>query len=153
MRNSVYARSHLPGHLYPWRWPVRPWQRIHIDFTEKDKQFFLVVIENHSKWLEVVPMSSITSSLTTDALQGFFAAYGIQEEVVSDNGPNLVSTEFTDFLKGNGIKIHEYLLITQPQMVLQRDLFRYLNTHSWKASAKNKISRCFHSSTNWQISC
>lgn len=48
-------------------------------------------------------MSSITSSLTTDALQGLFAAYGIPEEVV-DNGLQFVSTEFTDFLKGNGIK-------------------------------------------------
>ncbi|RXN20196.1 olfactory receptor 4C3-like protein [Labeo rohita] len=36
--------------LYPWRWPERPWQRIHIDFAEKDKQFFLVVIDSHSKW-------------------------------------------------------------------------------------------------------
>ncbi len=42
-------------------------------------------------------MSSITSSLTTDALRGLFAAYGIPEEVVSDNGPKLVSTDFTDF--------------------------------------------------------
>lgn len=49
-------------------------------------------------------MSSITSSLTIDALRGLFAAYGIPEEVVSDNGPQLLSAEFTDFLKGNGIK-------------------------------------------------
>ncbi len=49
-------------------------------------------------------MSSITSSLTIDAFRGLFAAYGIPEEVVSDNGPQLVSTEFTEFLKGNGIK-------------------------------------------------
>ncbi len=42
--------------------------------------------------------------ITIDALRGLFAAYGIPEEVVCDNGPQLVSTEFTDFLKGNGIK-------------------------------------------------
>lgn len=49
-------------------------------------------------------MSSITSSLTTDALRGFFAAYGLPEEVVSDNGPQIIYFEFTEFLKRNGIK-------------------------------------------------
>lgn len=49
-------------------------------------------------------MSSITSLLTIDYLQSLFAAYGIPEEVLSDNGPQLVSAMFTDFLKGNRIK-------------------------------------------------
>ncbi|KAL0160062.1 hypothetical protein M9458_043787, partial [Cirrhinus mrigala] len=62
----VVQKSPAGAPLHPWRWPERPWQRIHIDFTEKYKQFFLVVIDSHSKWLEVVPMSSITSSLTID---------------------------------------------------------------------------------------
>ncbi len=30
--------------LMPWMWPGGPWQRIHIDFAEKDKLHYLVVV-------------------------------------------------------------------------------------------------------------
>lgn len=90
--------------LHHWRWPERVWQRIHIDFAEKDKQYFLVVIDSHSKWLEVFPMSSITSHNTIEVLQSLFSAYGLPKELVSDNGPQLVSREFSQFLERNGIK-------------------------------------------------
>ncbi|XP_061735502.1 uncharacterized protein K02A2.6-like [Nerophis ophidion] len=90
--------------LHPWRWPERVWQRIHIDFAEKDKQYFLVVIDSHSKWLEVFPMSSTTSHNTIKVLRGLFASYGPPEELVSDNGPQLVAKEFTQFLESNGVK-------------------------------------------------
>lgn len=90
--------------LHHWRWPERVWQRIHIDFAEKDKQYFLVVIDSHSKWFEVFPMSSTTSHNTIVVLRSLFSAYGLPEELVSDNGPQLVSKEFTQFLERNGIK-------------------------------------------------
>ncbi|XP_039893254.1 uncharacterized protein K02A2.6-like [Simochromis diagramma] len=90
--------------LHPWKWPERVWQRIHIDFAEKGKQYFLVVIDSHSKWLEVFPMPSITSHNTIEVLRGLFASYGLPEELVSDNGPQLVSKEFNQFLELNGIR-------------------------------------------------
>ena len=90
--------------LHPWTWPRRPWQRIHVDFAEKDGKSFLVVVDSHSKWLEVVIMGSTTSAKTIEVLRGLFASHGIPEELVSDNGPQLVSDEFEQFLKLNGIK-------------------------------------------------
>lgn len=90
--------------LHPWRWPTRVWQRIHLDFAEKDKQHFLVVVDSHSKWLEVFPMTSTTSGRTIEVLRNLFASYGLPEEVVSDNGPQFVSLEFKEFLCKNGIK-------------------------------------------------
>ncbi|KAL4007050.1 solute carrier family 7 (D/L-type amino acid transporter), member 10 [Sarotherodon galilaeus] len=90
--------------LHPWKWPERVWQRIHIDFTEKGKQYFLVVIDSHSKWLEVFPMPSITSHNTIEVLRGLFASYELPEELVSDSGPQLVSKEFNRFLELNGIR-------------------------------------------------
>ena len=46
-------------------------------------------------------MSSMTSLKTIKVLRTLFALYGIPEEMVSDNGPQLASEEFTRFLKQN----------------------------------------------------
>ena len=46
--------------LYPWKWPAKPWERIHIDFFEKGKLNFLIVVDAYSKWLEVTPMGSMS---------------------------------------------------------------------------------------------
>ena len=90
--------------LYPWRWPTRVWQRVHIDFAEKDGNSFLGLVDSHSKWIEVAHMTSTSAKSTIDQLRVWFAAYGLPEEVVSDNGPQFIASEFVDFLKQNGVK-------------------------------------------------
>ena len=49
-------------------------------------------------------MSSTTSLNTSEVLRSLFSRYGIPEEVVSDNGPQLAAEEFTKFMRQNGIK-------------------------------------------------
>nr|XP_054759405.1 uncharacterized protein K02A2.6-like [Lytechinus pictus] len=44
--------------LETWRWPARPFQRVHVDFCEFDSEHFLVLIDSHSKWIEVIHMAS-----------------------------------------------------------------------------------------------
>ena len=90
--------------LIPWKWATRPFQRIHIDFCQKGSDFFLVVIDIHSKWIEVQHMTSITTEKTINELRLIFAQHGLPEEVVSDNGPQFVSNEFAEFMHQNGIK-------------------------------------------------
>jgi len=46
---------------------------------------------------------SATTATTTDKLQITFAALGLPEVLVSDNGPAFCSNEFKMFLKQNGI--------------------------------------------------
>ena len=50
--------------LYPWKWPAKRWERIHIDFFEKGKLNLLIVVDAYTKWLEVIPMGSMTSLKT-----------------------------------------------------------------------------------------
>ncbi len=50
---------------------------------------FLIVVDSHSKWLEVVPMSSTSTEKTLDALRSLFASYGLLEQLVSDMGLGL----------------------------------------------------------------
>ena len=91
--------------LHPWVWPSRPWQRIHIDFagTFLGKMYFLF-IDAHSKWGEVFQMTQTTTTKTVKLLRQLFASYGLPEQVVSDNGPQFVSEEFRQFMRGNGIR-------------------------------------------------
>src|SRR4029434_1039517 len=44
-----------------------------LDLAEKDRQSFLVVVDSHSKWLEVFHMTSTTSSRTIEVLRNLFA--------------------------------------------------------------------------------
>ena len=90
--------------LIPWKWATRPFQRIHIDFCQKGHDQFLVVVDSHSKWLEVRHMSSTTTERTIGELHLIFAQHGLPEEVVSDNGPQFTYKEFAKFMSKNGIK-------------------------------------------------
>ena len=91
--------------LHPWIWPMRPWQRIHIDFAgPMNGQSFLIVVDSHSKWPEVIEMKSTTATATIKELRRLFAMYGLPEQLVSDNGPQFTSADFAGFMKANGIK-------------------------------------------------
>ena len=87
--------------LHPWEWPAQPWQRVHMDFTgPMDSTMFLA----HSKWPEVIPMRSTTTTATIGKLRDIFARHGIPEHIVSDNGPQFASDEFSKFAKASGIR-------------------------------------------------
>ena len=49
-------------------------------------------------------MASTTTEKTLDDLRTLFAAYGLPEQLVSDNGPQFTSVEFERCMKLNGIK-------------------------------------------------
>ncbi len=72
--------------LHPWDFPEDPWQII------------------HSKWPEVAVMNSTSSEKTIEELRSVFSRFGIPQQLVSDNGPQLVSEEFQCFLRVNGIQ-------------------------------------------------
>ena len=90
--------------LHPWKYAGIPMQRVHVDCADLRGQSFLIMIDNYSKWLEVIPMRSTTSEKTVEKLRNIFASTGLPEELVSDNGPQFRSVEFREFLTRNGIK-------------------------------------------------
>lgn len=63
-----------------------------------------MVVDAHTKWPEVVPVKSTSSSSTIEILRDLFARFGIPEQIVSDNGTQFVSEEFQTFVKSNGIR-------------------------------------------------
>ncbi|XP_040071955.1 uncharacterized protein K02A2.6-like [Ixodes scapularis] len=94
--------------LQPWRKCTNKWQRIHLDFAEKEGKTWLVAVDSDSKWLEVKIMASTTVQQTIVTVRGWFAAHGLPVEIVTeiatDNGLQFGSKEFTDFLRNNAVK-------------------------------------------------
>ena len=45
-----------------------------------------------------------TTNKRVEVLRHLFAAHGIPEQVVTDNGPQFVADVFSSYLKGNGVK-------------------------------------------------
>ena len=61
--------------LHPWLWPSKPRVCIHADFPGPfQKNMFMLIVDAHSKWPEVIEMPSVTASKTIDELRKLFAA-------------------------------------------------------------------------------
>jgi hypothetical protein len=62
-----------------------------------------IVVDSHSKWIEVHTVSTITSTGTIEKLRQSFASFGLPETIVSDNASVFTSQEFQKFTSRNGI--------------------------------------------------
>ena len=63
----------------------------------------MVIVDAHSKWVEILPTSKVSSEATIRMLHTCFARFGIPISNVSDNGPCFRSDEFSRFMAMNGI--------------------------------------------------
>ncbi|GFW77588.1 uncharacterized protein K02A2.6 [Trichonephila clavipes] len=91
--------------VHYWEYPSMPWERIHVDFAGPifEHTFFLIV-DAHSKWLEVYPMKVTTTKKTIECLRDSFARFGLPRVLVSDNGSQFTSYEFQRFMHKNGVR-------------------------------------------------
>ena len=84
--------------IHPWEPTKTPWSRVHMDFAGPfHGQVFLIVVDAYSKWLEVVPVTTMTTRTVIRALSRLFATHGLPDTLVSDNGAQFVSAEFKEF--------------------------------------------------------
>ena len=91
--------------LHPWEWPDQPWTRLHIDHAGPFLgKYFLIVMDAHSKWIEVEIVPSTATSHTIQKLRNMFATHGLPETVVSDNGSCFTSGEFSTFMAYYGVR-------------------------------------------------
>ena len=105
--STCQASRNMPqsAPLHVWEWPQRPWTRVHADYAGPlEGKMFLILIDAHSKWMEVYPTSSSTSSTTIEKLRQSFCYLGLPEILVTDNGSTFTSDEFEEFMKRNGVR-------------------------------------------------
>ncbi|XP_063365892.1 uncharacterized protein K02A2.6-like [Cydia amplana] len=108
VRNCRECRLHQneppPVTLHHWEPPTGPWQRLHIDFAGPLKgQSLLIVVDAFTKWVEIFPTKTTTSSWCIRKLHEIFITFGFPLTLVSDNGRQFISTEFEDYLKKKGV--------------------------------------------------
>ena len=90
--------------LHPWQWPTKPWQRVHADYCTANGWMFLILVDAHSKWMDVYPTRSADSAITIEKLRTSFASWGVPVTLVTDNAQCFLSESFKTFCKVNGIK-------------------------------------------------
>jgi hypothetical protein len=100
--------------LVPWSWPTHHWQRLDMDFAGFEGENLLVLQDGHSKWPEVKILAFTDASSVIETLRTLFAAYGLPEEVVSDNGQPFTSEQLAKFFKQNAV-VHTFTLTYHPQ--------------------------------------
>ena len=64
---------------------------------------FFILVDSYSKFVDVVPMTNATTHDVISTLLRNFALFGLREHVVSDNGSQFTSQEFSKFLCLNDV--------------------------------------------------
>ena len=78
VKNCAMCPSHqkalAQAPLHPWEWPKRPWARVHADYAGPFMgKMFLILVDAHSKWLDIHIVNSATSSPTIEKMRSTFA--------------------------------------------------------------------------------
>ena len=105
--HSCQEQQNLPPKaiLHPLEFPSTPWERIHVDFAGPfENRMWMVIVDAHSKFPEVIPMANITAKNVIKELSIIYARYGYPMQLVTDNGPQFCGEEFNSFNKERGIR-------------------------------------------------
>ena len=78
---------------------ARPWSRVAADLCDHDNRTLLVVSDYFSNFIEVARLTSLSSRAVIKELKAIFARYGIPDALVTDNGPQFSSAEFSVFAR------------------------------------------------------
>ena len=91
--------------LHQWEWAGQPWHRIHVDYAgPMDGKMVLVIIDAHSKYIDVHVVNAAISSATITKLSQTFAIYGLPIVLVSDNATCFKISHFEELCRLNGIQ-------------------------------------------------
>lgn len=89
----------------------RPFQRLYLDFigpfprTKKGNVGIFIILDHFSKFTFLKAVKRFTSKVAIEILrEEIFSCFGVPETIVSDNGTQFKSHDFSDFLSKYGIQ-------------------------------------------------
>ena len=111
-RRSHVPRDKTPGLLHPLPIPSRPWQHISMDFksfpaSKRGFDAILVVVDRLGKRPISVPCHKTTTAkdLATLFINHVWRYYGPPDSIVSDRGPQFISSFWKEFCNILGVKV------------------------------------------------
>ena len=94
---------------------------IGLDLFESNNRNFLVMVDMFSGFPFVQKLHNTSSTTVKDAMRHTFNLFGNPRLIIQDNGSQLTSKQYRDFLKHRGIQCSTALTILRA-MVSQRQL-------------------------------
>ncbi|PAA64530.1 hypothetical protein BOX15_Mlig015521g3 [Macrostomum lignano] len=83
----------------PWPQAAGPWQRVHADFAGPiQKQYILVLVDAYTGYPEIYIVNDMKSTTVIERLRRTFSQFGVPQTLVTDNGPNFMSSELNQWL-------------------------------------------------------
>jgi len=92
-RNKIYI---------PWPKSNQPWYRLHLDLLDFMQRKILLLIDEHSKWIEAWIMPSTKAETVVGRWDECFSRLGPPAVMVMDNGPPYQSATVKEFCKNRG---------------------------------------------------
>ena len=83
----------------------RPWQKLGVDLFLHDSSWHVIVADYYSKYPWIFQVAAISSKDVISALEICFSEFGIPEEVISDNGPQITASKYHDFAVQYGFRL------------------------------------------------
>ena len=67
--------------------------------------YLLTIIDRYSRWLEAIPLSSVTAVDCARALlRGWISRFGVPQDITTDQGPQFTSVLWTELMASLGVK-------------------------------------------------
>ncbi|GBO22852.1 hypothetical protein AVEN_191765-1 [Araneus ventricosus] len=76
--------------------PELPGERVSVDLFEKNRKYYLVLVDHYSDYFEADQLTCITSNSKISECKHHFNRHGIPKISVSDNGQRFCSAEFAE---------------------------------------------------------
>ena len=110
--------------MQSWEWPIQPWSRMHIDYAGRFQgKMFLVVVDAHSKWMEVRIVNTATTDITIQKLRRMFATQRITPHTTTGQTP-------AQLLMGKCLRSHLDQLLPDLQTQMQDKQQRQIDSHN-----------------------
>jgi hypothetical protein len=94
---QFYPVANQTETLQPHDVPSRPWETVAVDLFELDGKDYMVTVDHLTNYWEIDRLKDTKSSTVIRNLKAHFARYGLPSTVVTDNGPQFISTNFKEF--------------------------------------------------------